>query len=70
VVITGAGRLLGGGCIKDNSGHRRDLLWPYGVTTGTSAAELIESWRKEHRNFMRLWEFGKPIIGLSTDMGR
>ena len=64
VVITGAGRAFSAGMHQGgNSGHRRDLVWPYGITTGASAAELIDSWRKEHRNFMRIWEFGKPVIG-------
>jgi enoyl-CoA hydratase/carnithine racemase len=70
VVITGAGRAFSAGMHQGgNSGHRRDLPWPYGITTRTSAAELIESWRKEHRNFMRLWEFGKPGIGAINGHG-
>jgi enoyl-CoA hydratase len=48
---------------KTASGRRRDLHWPYGIPTGMPAAEVIDSWRSESRNFMRLWEFPKPIIG-------
>ncbi len=65
VVITGAGRAFSAGMDKAKSagGRRRDLHWPYGIPTGQSAAEVIDSWRSESRNFMRLWEFPKPIIG-------
>src|SRR5215467_9291140 len=65
VVITGAGRAFSAGMDQGKSagGRRRDLHWPYGIPTGQSAAEVIDSWRNESRNFMRLWEFPKPIIG-------
>jgi enoyl-CoA hydratase/carnithine racemase len=64
VVITGAGRAFSAGMDQGKaSGRRRDLHWPYGLPTGLSAAEVIDSWRSESRNFMRLWEFPKPIIG-------
>jgi enoyl-CoA hydratase len=65
VVITGAGRAFSAGMDqgKTAGGRRRDLHWPYGIPTGQSAAEVIDSWRSESRNFMRLWEFPKPIIG-------
>ena len=65
VVITGAGRAFSAGMDqgKTAGGRRRDLHWPYGIPTGLSAAEVIDSWRSENRNFMRFWEFGKPIIG-------
>jgi enoyl-CoA hydratase/carnithine racemase len=65
VVVTGAGRAFSAGMDqgKTASGRRRDLHWPYGIPTGLSAAEVIDSWRSESRNFMRLWEFPKPIIG-------
>jgi enoyl-CoA hydratase len=65
VVVTGAGRAFSAGMDqgKTASGRRRDLHWPYGIPTGQSAAEVIDSWRSESRNFMRLWEFPKPIIG-------
>ncbi|HXG51760.1 MAG TPA: enoyl-CoA hydratase/isomerase family protein [candidate division Zixibacteria bacterium] len=65
VVITGAGRAFSAGMDQGKSagGRRRDLHWPYGIPTGMSAAELIDSWRSESRNFMRLWEFPKPVIG-------
>jgi enoyl-CoA hydratase len=65
VVITGAGRAFSAGMDqgKTASGRRRDLHWPYGIPTGMAAAEVIDSWRSESRNFMRLWEFPKPIIG-------
>jgi enoyl-CoA hydratase/carnithine racemase len=64
VVITGAGRAFSAGMDQGKaSGRRRDLHWPYGIPAGLSAAEVIDSWRSESRNFMRLWEFPKPIIG-------
>jgi enoyl-CoA hydratase len=65
IVITGAGRAFSAGMDqgKTAGGRRRDLHWPYGIPTGQSAAEVIDSWRSESRNFMRLWEFPKPIIG-------
>jgi enoyl-CoA hydratase len=65
VVVTGAGHAFSAGMDqgKTASGRRRDLHWPYGIPTGQSAAEVIDSWRSESRNFMRLWEFPKPIIG-------
>src|SRR6266478_2407115 len=65
VVVTGAGRAFSAGMDqgKTASGRRRDLHWPYGIPTGMPAAEVIDSWRSENRNFMRLWEFPKPIIG-------
>jgi enoyl-CoA hydratase len=65
VVVTGAGRAFSAGMDqgKTAGGRRRDLHWPYGIPTGQSAAEVIDSWRSETRNFMRLWEFPKPIIG-------
>jgi enoyl-CoA hydratase/carnithine racemase len=65
VVVTGAGRAFSAGMDqgKTSIGRRRDLHWPYGIPTGMSAAEVIDSWRSESRNFMRLWEFPKPIIG-------
>jgi enoyl-CoA hydratase/carnithine racemase len=65
VVITGAGRAFSAGMDqgKTASGRRRDLHWPYGIPTDMPAAEAINSWRSESRNFMRLWEFPKPIIG-------
>ncbi|HEU4339950.1 MAG TPA: enoyl-CoA hydratase/isomerase family protein [Candidatus Binatia bacterium] len=65
VVVTGAGRAFSAGMDqgKTASGRRRDLHWPYGIPTGMTAAETIDSWRSESRNFTRLWEFPKPIIG-------
>jgi enoyl-CoA hydratase len=65
IVVTGAGRAFSAGMDqgKTASGRRRDLHWPYGIPTGLTAAETIDSWRSESRNFMRLWEFPKPIIG-------
>jgi len=64
VVLTGAGRAFSAGMDQGtNTGRRRDKVWPYGMAPDQSAAELIESWRHDDRNFMRLWEFGKPIIG-------
>src|SRR5688500_13469209 len=64
VVLTGAGRAFSAGMDQGNrAGRRRDNHWPYGILTGQSAAEVIDSWRVDPRNFRRMWEFGKPIIG-------
>jgi enoyl-CoA hydratase/carnithine racemase len=64
VVLTGAGRAFSAGMDQGNQpGRRRDKVWPYGMAPGQSTAQLIESWRHDDRNFLRLWEFGKPIIG-------
>ncbi|HEY7714758.1 MAG TPA: enoyl-CoA hydratase/isomerase family protein [Candidatus Binatia bacterium] len=64
VVLTGAGRAFSAGMDQGtSSGRRRDIHWPYGIVTGQTAAEVIDSWRVDPRNFRRLWEFGKPIIG-------
>ncbi|MEK6600979.1 MAG: enoyl-CoA hydratase/isomerase family protein, partial [Candidatus Binatota bacterium] len=64
VVLTGAGRAFSAGMDQGNQpGRRRDKVWPYGMAPGQSTAQLIESWRHDERNFLRLWEFGKPIIG-------
>jgi enoyl-CoA hydratase/carnithine racemase len=64
IVLTGAGRAFSAGMDQGlSTGRRRDKVWPYGVPSGMSAAELIESWRQDHRHFSRMWEFGKPIIG-------
>jgi enoyl-CoA hydratase/carnithine racemase len=64
VVLTGAGRAFSAGMDQGNrAGRRRDIHWPYGIITGQTAAGLIDSWRVDPRNFRRLWEFGKPIIG-------
>src|SRR3990172_13234046 len=64
VILTGAGRAFSSGMDQGNQpGRRRDKVWPYGMAPGQSTAQLIASWRHDDRNFMRLWEFGKPIIG-------
>ncbi|MGH7773723.1 MAG: enoyl-CoA hydratase/isomerase family protein [Candidatus Binatia bacterium] len=64
IVLSGAGRAFSAGMDQGTAtGRRRDLVWPYGIPTGMSAAELIDSWRSDRRNFMRIWEFGKPVIG-------
>ena len=64
VVLTGAGRAFSAGMDQGNQpGRRREKVWPYGMAPGQSTAQLIESWRHDDRNFLRLWEFGKPIIG-------
>jgi len=64
VVLTGAGRAFSAGMDQGNrAGRRRDMHWPYGIITGQTAAEVIDSWRVDPRNFRRMWEFGKPIIG-------
>ncbi|MEE8326175.1 MAG: enoyl-CoA hydratase/isomerase family protein [candidate division NC10 bacterium] len=65
IVITGAGRAFSAGMDQGpKPGRRRDLVWPAGIPTGMSAAELIDSWRgKETKRFLRILEFGKPVIG-------
>jgi enoyl-CoA hydratase/carnithine racemase len=64
IVLTGAGHAFSAGMDQGfASGRRRDLAWPYGIPTGMSAAELIDSWRSDRRNFMRIWELSKPVIG-------
>ncbi len=64
VVLTGAGRAFSAGMDQGNQpGRRREKVWPYGMAPGQSAAQLIDSWRHDDRRFLRLWEFGKPIIG-------
>ena len=64
VVLTGAGRAFSSGMDQGaRAGRRRDIHWPYGIVTGQSAAEVVNSWRADPRNFRRMWEFGKPIIG-------
>ena len=64
VVLTGAGRAFSAGMDQGNQpGRRRDKVWPYGMAPGQSTAQLIESWRHDDGKFLRLWEFGKPIIG-------
>ena len=65
IVITGAGRAFSAGMDQGpKPGRRRDLVWPSGIPTGMSAAELIDSWRgKETKRFLRILELGKPVIG-------
>lgn len=64
VVITGAGRAFSAGMDQGNRpGRTREKVWPYGMAPGQNTAQLIDSWRHDDRNFLRLWEFGKPIIG-------
>jgi enoyl-CoA hydratase len=64
VVLTGAGRAFSAGMDQGNQpGRRREKVWPYGMGPGQSTAQLIDSWRHDDRGFLRLWEFGKPIIG-------
>jgi enoyl-CoA hydratase/carnithine racemase len=64
VVLTGAGRAFSAGMDQGNrAGRRRDIHWPYGIVHGQTAAEVLDSWRVDPRNFRRMWEFGKPIIG-------
>lgn len=64
VVLTGAGRAFSAGMDQGlATGRRRDKVWPYGIPTGMSASELLDSWRQDERHFLRMWEFGKPIIG-------
>ncbi len=65
VVLTGAGRAFSAGADQGGaSGRRRDLVWPYGIPTGMSASELIDSWRGRGANrFHHIWELSKPVIG-------
>ncbi|MDP6559860.1 MAG: enoyl-CoA hydratase/isomerase family protein [Candidatus Binatia bacterium] len=65
IVITGAGRAFTAGMDQGpKPGRRRDLVWPQGIPTGMSAAEVIDSWRgRESDFFLHLWELGKPVIG-------
>jgi enoyl-CoA hydratase/carnithine racemase len=64
VVLTGAGRAFSAGMDQGNrAGRRRDIHWPSGIVHDQTAAEVIDSWRIDPRNFRRMWEFGKPIIG-------
>jgi enoyl-CoA hydratase/carnithine racemase len=65
IVLTGAGRAFSSGMDQGpKPGRRRDLVWPYGIPSGMSAAEIIDSWRgRETGRFLRIWELGKPVIG-------
>jgi len=65
VIITGAGRAFSSGMDQGpKPGRRRDLDWPYGVPSGQSASDWIDSWRgREGNEFLRLWELDKPVIG-------
>lgn len=65
IIITGAGRAFSAGMDQGpKPGRRRDLEWPYGVPTGQSASDWIDSWRgREGNHFLRLWELDKPVIG-------
>ncbi|MFQ5681869.1 MAG: enoyl-CoA hydratase/isomerase family protein [Candidatus Binatia bacterium] len=65
VVLTGSGRAFSAGADQGpRPGRRRDLDWPYGIPTGMSAAEVIDSWRGRGTNrFLYIWELGKPVIG-------
>jgi enoyl-CoA hydratase/carnithine racemase len=65
VVLTGAGRAFCAGADQGpRPGRARVLDWPYGIPTGLSAAELIDSWRGRGTNrFLYIWELTKPVIG-------
>jgi enoyl-CoA hydratase/carnithine racemase len=65
VVLTGAGRAFCAGADQGGgSGRRRDLAWPYGIPSGMSASELIDSWRGRGTNrFLHIWQLSKPVIG-------
>jgi len=64
VVLTGAGRAFSAGMDQGGGSPRKqDIVWPYGIPTDTTAAELIDSWRTNRGKFMRIWEFSKPVIG-------
>jgi enoyl-CoA hydratase/carnithine racemase len=64
IVLTGAGPAFSAGMDQGTApGRRRDLLWPYGIPTDMSAAEFIDGWREDKWNFLRFWEFSKPLIG-------
>jgi enoyl-CoA hydratase/carnithine racemase len=56
VVLTGAGRAFSAGMDQGNrAGRRRDIHWPYGILTGQSAAEVIDSWRVDPRMGAGSW---------------
>jgi enoyl-CoA hydratase/carnithine racemase len=65
VVLTGAGRAFSAGIDQGpRPGRARVQDWPYGIPSGTSAAELIDSWRGRGSNmFLYMWESSKPVIG-------
>ena len=55
IVLTGAGRAFSAGMDQGNrAGRRRDIHWPYGILTDQTAAEVIDSWRVDSRNFRRM----------------
>ena len=55
VVLTGAGRAFSAGMDQGNrAGRRRDIHWPYGIVHGQTAAEVLDSWRVDPRNFRRM----------------
>ncbi|MDA1097008.1 MAG: enoyl-CoA hydratase/isomerase family protein [Chloroflexi bacterium] len=63
IVLTGAGRAFSSGYDQGGgSGRRRDLVWPYGVPEGMSAAEFLDSWFSDNSRFLHLWELTKPVI--------
>src|SRR5918994_6949402 len=71
VVLTGAGRAFSAGMDQGNrAGRRRDIHWPYGILTDQSAAEVVDSWRVDPRNFRRMGEFAKKISGADHGRGR
>ena len=64
IVVTGAGRAFSSG--YDIGGGGRNLVWPYGLPEGTSAAEALDSQRtrdrQEQTDLLQLWELTKPVI--------
>lgn len=65
VVLTGTGRAFSAGMDQSGTvpGRRRDLVWPYGIRTGMSAAEFIDSYREHPKVFLKIFELDKPVIG-------
>jgi enoyl-CoA hydratase/carnithine racemase len=64
IVMTGMGRAFSSG--YDIGGERPQMVWPYGVPEGHSAAEQLDHWRSrshaETTKLMQIWELGKPVI--------
>ena len=63
IVLTGAGNAFSSG-YDQGGGGRGETVWPYGITEGMSASEMIDARRGQGRNpLLHLWELNKPVIG-------
>ena len=64
IVLTGSGRAFSSG--YDMAGSRGEIVWPYGLTEGRSAASLLDEWRDRSRGetakLLQIWELTKPVI--------